>query len=61
MADIGDRMLEYRARNKMSQKEFAEKCGISTQTVWTVETHQQTPSRMTIAKIELVIGKEEKE
>lgn len=59
MADIGDRMLEYRARNKMSQKDFAEKCGISTQTVWTVETHQQKPGRMTIAKIELVIGKEE--
>lgn len=56
---LQDRMVEYRARERLSQAEFAKRCGLSTQTVCSVENGQQDPSRITTAKIELVIGKEE--
>ena len=55
---ISERMLNYRAENRLSLQDFADKCGISRQTAWSVERGQQTPSRLTVAKIELVIGKE---
>lgn len=57
---LSEDMLRYRAKNKIGQKEFAEKCGLSIQTVCGIETEKQTPSKITEAKIRLVI-EEEKE
>lgn len=52
-------MVEYRARERISQGELARRCGLSVQTICSVENETQEPSRVTLAKIELVIGKEE--
>lgn len=49
----------YRAKHRLSQKELAEKCGVSAQTIHSIESGYQEASKVTIAKIELVIGKEE--
>ena len=56
---LQDRMIEYRARERISQTELADRCGVSYQTINSVENGTQDPSRITLAKIELVIGKEE--
>lgn len=58
--DLAEKMVKYRAANRISQRELAERCGISLQTVNTIECGKQTPSRVTEAKILIVIdGKEE--
>ena len=56
---IADRMVQYRARERINQQELADRCGVSKQTIYSIENGLQEPSRVTIAKIELVIGKEE--
>lgn len=58
---LADRMVLYRAKERISQKELAKRCGITTQTVNSVENELQTPTKLTKAKIELVIGQEDKE
>ena len=58
MRSIGDRMIEYRARERINQQEMADRCGVSKQTVYSIENGIQEPSKITTAKIELVIGKE---
>ena len=55
---LGERMVEYRAKERISQTELALRCGLSLQTVHSVETESQTPTKLTKAKIELIIGKE---
>lgn len=58
---LQDRIVEYRARERITQSEFAERAGLSVQTICSVENGSQEPSRVTKAKIELVIGKEEED
>ena len=58
---LQERILNYRAKERISQKEMAERCGVSYQTINSVENGTQEPSRLTQAKIELVIGKEEEQ
>ena len=55
---LAKRMIQYRARERINQKKLAERCGLSLQTVNSVENETQVPSKITIAKIELVIGQE---
>lgn len=55
---LQDRMVEYRAKERLSQKELGKRCGLTTQTINSVENGLQEPSKVTLAKIELVIGKE---
>lgn len=57
---LSERMIKYRAENRVSQTELAQRCGVSLQTINSIEREQQTPSRVTLEKIELVIGKEGK-
>ena len=52
-------MIEYRARERISQTELADRCGVSYQTINSVENGTQDPSKVTVAKIELVVGKED--
>lgn len=61
MAELKDRMIQYRARERINQQELADRCGVSKQTIYSVESGLQDPSKITLAKIELVIGKEEKD
>lgn len=56
---LPERIVKYRAKERISQQELAERCGVTKQTIYSIETGLQEPSRVTIAKIELVIGKEE--
>ena len=58
---LADRMVLYRAKERISQKELARRCGLTLQTVNSVENELQTPTKLTKAKIELVIGQEVKE
>lgn len=48
-------MVKYRARHNLSQRELAEKCALSLQTISCVETGIQKPSRLTEQKILYVI------
>ena len=59
MASLQERMLNYRAKERISQTELGERCGLSKQTINSIENETQEPSKVTVAKIELVIGKEE--
>ena len=54
-----DQMVRYRAKHNLSQAKFAELVGVSVQTINSIETGQQEPSKMTEAKILLVIEKED--
>lgn len=54
--DLKERMVLYRSQHSISQKSLAKLCGISSQTVWSVEKGDQEPSRATRNKIECVIG-----
>ena len=56
---LPERMLDYRAKNNMSQRELAEKVKVTIQTINSIERGLQEPSRLTRRKIELVIGEEE--
>lgn len=55
---LQERMIEYRAKNDITQRELAEKVGVSVQTINSVENGTQTPAKVTQAKIELVVGKD---
>lgn len=56
--NLGKRMLEYRARHDISAKEFAMKCKLSLQTIYSIENGLQTPSKITRLKIENVLKEE---
>lgn len=55
MENLADKIVMYRAKHRLSQRQFAEKCGLSLQTVNNIETGIAEPTRVTVAKIELVI------
>lgn len=61
MATLQERMIRYRARERINQQELANRCGLSKQTINSIENETQEPSKVTQAKIELVIGEEGKE
>lgn len=56
---LAEEMVQYRARERISQRELGERCGISLQTVNSIENGLQSPSKVTEAKIRLVINKED--
>lgn len=56
--DLTEKMIRYRAKHRLTQKQFAEMCGISQQTLCSVETGQQIPGKMTLAKIMLAMEEE---
>lgn len=58
--ELAGRMILYRAKHRLSQQELADKCGVSKQTIYSLESGYQTPTKVTLAKIELVIGSDEK-
>ncbi len=57
--NLADKIVMYRAKHRLSQRQFAEKCGLSLQTVNNIETGIAEPTRVTVAKIMLVIDGEE--
>ena len=60
---LPEQMKFYRARERISQKELARRCGVSLQTINSIETGVQHPSEITEIKIKMVIddNKEERQ
>ena len=56
---LSEQMIRYRAKERISQKELAARCGVSLQTINSIENGIQDPSKVTEAKIRLVIEGEE--
>lgn len=56
---ISDEMIKYRAKERINQQELADRCGLSKQTICSIENNLQEPSKITLAKIKLVIDKKE--
>ncbi len=54
---LQERMIYYRAKEKITQKELAERCGLSKDCVSLIERGKE-PSKITKAKIEIIIGNE---
>jgi len=52
---LQEEMIQYRAKNNLSQRRFAELCNISIVTLNNVERGAQKPSALTEAKIRMVI------
>ena len=59
MKKLSERMVLYRAKERISQAELARRCGVTLQTINSVENETQSPSKLTVAKIELVVGGED--
>lgn len=55
---LSEKMVEYRAKHNLTQKQLAELCGLTAQTI--VKAEQGKPlTRRTAKKIELIIKEEE--
>lgn len=52
---LREKMLDYRAKNNISQYRFAELCKLTPQTVCNIENGTQAPSKLTKQKILNVI------
>lgn len=58
-SNLGKSIVTYRAKHNLSQKEFAKKVGLSTQTIYMIEANLQTPTKVTTEKIILVLEEDE--
>lgn len=58
---LQEKMVLYRAKHNISQAELAKKCNLSLQTVHCIESGIQSPSRVTEAKIRLVVDSDKEE
>ena len=58
---LKDEILRFRARENLSQVDFASKVGVSKTTIVGIELGRQAPTQRTEAKIRMVIEKEEQE
>lgn len=52
---LAEKMIYYRARERITQTELAKRCGVSLQTINSIEKGSQTPSKMTMLKILMVV------
>lgn len=53
---LKERMLLYRAKERITQGELAKRCGLSVGTISGIESGIQDPSEKTRIQIELVVG-----
>lgn len=58
---LQEKMIWYRAKHRITQGELARRCGVSTQTINSVENGLQNPTKLTETKILLVVEQEEEE
>lgn len=49
-------IVYFRAAHDLSQGQFAKLCNVSTQTIYSIENGLQTPSKVTEAKIRMVLN-----
>lgn len=55
--ELQAKMLAYRAHHNISQTELARRCGLTLMTVNSIENGRQSPSKLTEAKIRLVVDR----
>ena len=58
--ELKDEILKYRAKHNLSLRDMAKKCGISTQTLCSVENGIQNPSKLTEGKIRILLEQDDK-
>lgn len=58
---LGEAMVQYRAKNNLTQPELAKLCKMSTMSISILERGLRNPSRLTRAKIENLIYGDRKE
>ncbi|UQZ36515.1 transcriptional regulator [Paenibacillus sp. PK3_47] len=58
MGELNNRVREYRARDRLSQQELAERIGASRQTIALIERGDYSPSVVLALKIAGVFGAE---
>ena len=56
---IGSRMIAYRAKHNISQEELANQAKLCVMTINAIENGKREPTKLTRAKIEQIIAKEE--
>ena len=54
--ELAKDIIQYRAKNNMSQEKFAELVGVAKTTIYGIEAGKTTATKLTEAKIRLVIG-----
>ena len=59
MSELREKILEYRAKHDMSQRDFANLCHLNVMTINGIEVGKRMPTKMTAKKIEIAM--EEKE
>lgn len=57
---LEEKMIMYRARERITQTELARRCGLSLQTINSVENGLQKPSKTTLLKILFVVDSDQK-
>jgi len=55
MEDLAQKMIEYRAKESISQEELAERCNLSLKTISRVELGKSKCSKITLAKIKRIV------
>ena len=58
---LQDEIIQYRARERITQQEFADRCGLSKQYVHLIESGKINPSKIAKAKIEIVVNNNKEE
>lgn len=58
--ELTELMVRYRAKHRISQEGLARLCGVSLQTINSVENGLQKPSKVTEQKIRMVVEEKEK-
>ncbi len=58
MQELIDKMVMYRAKHQLTQQEMADKIGVSLMTLNQIEVGKQIPSRITVAKIQIVLDED---
>ena len=57
---LGEAIITYRAMHNISQAEFASLANVSTMTINAIENGYQKPTKITLAKIYLVLNEKRK-
>ena len=54
---LSQEILKYRAVHNISQQEMASRCRVTKQTIFNIEHEIQEPTKLTCAKIKMVLEK----
>lgn len=58
---FAEQIVMYRAAQRISQAEMARRCGVTLQTIYHLENCIQKPTKLTVAKIRMVMEEKEAE